>query len=125
MLRPPIMIYDLNPEQNVWKIAIRVVDVWNVKECNGQQHLEAIIQDAKILHQLIYTDYVFKVTLIYTCICSGAEMDVTPWEAYANQFMKYAAKNGHVFLILTYTWCRQSSGFAILFSTNCNVVITA
>ncbi|KAL5075591.1 hypothetical protein RYX36_014575, partial [Vicia faba] len=27
---------------------------------------------------------VFKVTLIYTCIYSGAEMDVTLWEAYAN-----------------------------------------
>ncbi|KAL5066318.1 hypothetical protein RYX36_028055 [Vicia faba] len=47
MSRPPIMICDLNPEQNIWKIAIRVVDVWNVKERNGQQHLEAIIQDAK------------------------------------------------------------------------------
>ncbi|KAL5099236.1 hypothetical protein RYX36_003563, partial [Vicia faba] len=47
MSRPPIMICDLNPEQNVWKIAIRVVGIWNVKEHNGQQHLEVIIQDAK------------------------------------------------------------------------------
>ncbi|KAL5057906.1 hypothetical protein RYX36_029510, partial [Vicia faba] len=29
------------------EIVIRVVDVWNVKERKGQQHLEAIIQDAK------------------------------------------------------------------------------
>ncbi|KAL5075183.1 hypothetical protein RYX36_014167, partial [Vicia faba] len=47
MSRPSIMICNLKPEQNVWKIAIRVVDVWNIKERNGQQHLEAIIQDAK------------------------------------------------------------------------------
>ncbi|KAL5101974.1 hypothetical protein RYX36_006301 [Vicia faba] len=47
MSRPPIMIFDLKPEQNVWKITIRMVDVLNIMEHNGQQHLEAIIQDAK------------------------------------------------------------------------------
>ncbi|KAL5065747.1 hypothetical protein RYX36_027484 [Vicia faba] len=59
MSRPPIMICDLKPKQNVWKIAIRVVDVWNVKEHNGKQHLEAIIQDAK-------TEQIHVVTLSMT-----------------------------------------------------------
>ncbi|KAL5065746.1 hypothetical protein RYX36_027483 [Vicia faba] len=49
---------------------------------------------------------------------SGDEMDVTLWEAYANQFMNYVAKNGHVFLILTHAWCRQSSANGTLSISN-------
>ncbi|CAL5187020.1 unnamed protein product [Lathyrus oleraceus] len=47
MSRPPIMICDLNLGDNVWKIVIRVVDLWIVKERNGQQHVECLIQDSK------------------------------------------------------------------------------
>ncbi|XP_058745885.1 uncharacterized protein LOC131618735 [Vicia villosa] len=47
MSRAPIMISELKPEQNVWKIVVRVVGIWIVKERNGQQHLEAILQDVK------------------------------------------------------------------------------
>ncbi|KAL5076803.1 hypothetical protein RYX36_015787 [Vicia faba] len=54
----------------------------------------------------------------------GTEMDVTLWKAYANQFMNFATKNGHVFLILTHAWCRQSLGFVKLFLSKYRVVIT-
>ncbi|CAL5198020.1 unnamed protein product [Lathyrus oleraceus] len=47
MSRPPIMICDLRVDKNVWKLAIRVVDLWIVKEQNGQQHFEGVIQDSK------------------------------------------------------------------------------
>ncbi|XP_058784009.1 ABC transporter G family member STR2-like [Vicia villosa] len=53
MSRPSIMIGDLIPEQNLWKIVVRVVDVWTVKERNGQQHIEAVIQDANWLNNRI------------------------------------------------------------------------
>ncbi|KAL5096572.1 hypothetical protein RYX36_000899 [Vicia faba] len=207
MSRPPIMICNLKPEQNVWKITICVVNVWNFKERNDQQRLEAIIQDAKaeqihvvtcscdldvwknnlqenqtymvynseiMLYDMSmkvcdnkyklffnhsititivdipdipqhnfyfksFTDFQngdFIVDHLYDVIGAvqqvvrtqvsgagkkacvnltlsdecGAEMDVTLWEAYVNQFINYAAKNGHVFLILTHAWCFQSSG---------------
>ncbi|KAL5064249.1 hypothetical protein RYX36_025986 [Vicia faba] len=47
MSRPFIMIVDLKEGNNVWKIVIRVVDLWSVKERNGQQHFEGGIQDRK------------------------------------------------------------------------------
>ncbi|KAI5397556.1 hypothetical protein KIW84_063393 [Lathyrus oleraceus] len=47
MSRPPSMICDLNVSDNVWKISIHVVDLWIVKERNGQQHVECLIQDSK------------------------------------------------------------------------------
>ncbi|CAL5197139.1 unnamed protein product [Lathyrus oleraceus] len=47
MSRPPIRICDLVVDKNVWKIAIRVVDLWIVKKRNGQQHFEGVIQDSK------------------------------------------------------------------------------
>lgn len=49
MSRPPIAIADLRPNNNVWKLAIRAVDLWIVKERNGQQHLEAVVQDSKVV----------------------------------------------------------------------------
>ncbi|XP_058732947.1 uncharacterized protein LOC131604532 [Vicia villosa] len=47
MSRPPILINDLVRGNQVWKMHIRVVDVWVVTEKNGNQHLEAVIQDVK------------------------------------------------------------------------------
>lgn len=45
MSRPPILVSELKlkSEQNTWKIFICDIDLWIVKEHNGQQHLEAII----------------------------------------------------------------------------------
>lgn len=48
MSRPPILIKDLPPDQKHWKIVIHVIDLWLVKERNGQQHVEVIIQDAEV-----------------------------------------------------------------------------
>ncbi|CAK8538393.1 unnamed protein product [Lathyrus sativus] len=47
MSRPPIFIKDLVKGNQVWKMHVRVVDLWVVKEKNGQQHLELVIQDGK------------------------------------------------------------------------------
>ncbi|KAL5061533.1 hypothetical protein RYX36_023270, partial [Vicia faba] len=46
MSRPPISISDLKLENNVRKLVVRVADLWFIKERSGQQHLEAIIQNA-------------------------------------------------------------------------------
>ncbi|XP_058751920.1 uncharacterized protein LOC131625020 [Vicia villosa] len=47
MSRAPILIKDLAQGNQIWKMLIRVVDLWIVMEKTGQQHLELIIQDAK------------------------------------------------------------------------------
>ncbi|XP_058767622.1 uncharacterized protein LOC131641334 [Vicia villosa] len=47
MSRAPIFIKNLLKGNQVWKMHIRVVDMWIVIEKNGSQHLEAVIQDAK------------------------------------------------------------------------------
>ncbi|XP_058734765.1 uncharacterized protein LOC131606586 [Vicia villosa] len=47
MSRAPILIKDLVKGNQIWKMLIRVIDVWVVKEKTGQQHLEFIIQDGK------------------------------------------------------------------------------
>ncbi|XP_058740628.1 uncharacterized protein LOC131612898 [Vicia villosa] len=47
MSRAPIFIKDLLKGNQVWKMHIRVVDLWVVIEKNGAKHLEAVIQDAK------------------------------------------------------------------------------
>ncbi|XP_058750080.1 uncharacterized protein LOC131623070 [Vicia villosa] len=47
MSRAPILINDLVKGNQVWKMLIRVVDLWVVNEKNGNQHLEMVIQDVK------------------------------------------------------------------------------
>ncbi|XP_058782843.1 uncharacterized protein LOC131657463 [Vicia villosa] len=47
MSRAPILIKDLVKGNQVWKMMIRVVDLWVVSEKNGHQHLEMVIQDVK------------------------------------------------------------------------------
>ncbi|XP_058733996.1 uncharacterized protein LOC131605686 [Vicia villosa] len=47
MSRQPILIKDLVKGNQVWKMLIRVVDLWVVIEKNGQQHVEAVIQDGQ------------------------------------------------------------------------------
>ncbi|XP_058726332.1 replication protein A 70 kDa DNA-binding subunit E-like [Vicia villosa] len=47
MSRAAILIKDLVKGNQVWKMQIRVVDLWVVKEKTGQQHLECVIQDVK------------------------------------------------------------------------------
>ncbi|XP_058767403.1 uncharacterized protein LOC131641098 [Vicia villosa] len=47
MSRAPILINDLVKGNQVWKMLIRVVDLWVVTEKNGHQHLEMVIQDVK------------------------------------------------------------------------------
>ncbi|WJX66981.1 DNA helicase [Trifolium repens] len=40
-------IKDLTKDREIWKIAVRVVDSWDVIGINGQPHLEMVIVDAK------------------------------------------------------------------------------
>ncbi|XP_058747831.1 uncharacterized protein LOC131620672 [Vicia villosa] len=47
MSRAPICIKDLVKGNQVWKMQIRVVDLWVVKEKTGQKHIELVIQDVK------------------------------------------------------------------------------
>ncbi|XP_058732680.1 replication protein A 70 kDa DNA-binding subunit E-like [Vicia villosa] len=47
MSRAAILIKDLVKGNQVWKMQIRVVDLWVIKEKTGQQHLECVIQDVK------------------------------------------------------------------------------
>ncbi|KAI5387018.1 hypothetical protein KIW84_073244 [Lathyrus oleraceus] len=56
MSRPPLLITNLKPDLNVWKIVVCVIDVWIAKERNGNQHVEAILQDVKTNedHPLMY-----------------------------------------------------------------------
>ncbi|XP_058780631.1 uncharacterized protein LOC131654577 [Vicia villosa] len=50
MSRAPILINDLVKGNQVWKMMIRVVDLWVVNEKNGHQHLEMVIQDGDNIH---------------------------------------------------------------------------
>lgn len=48
MSRPPLLITELRPDLNVWKIVVCVINIWIVKERNGNQHVEAILQNVKV-----------------------------------------------------------------------------
>ncbi|KAI5429842.1 hypothetical protein KIW84_034432, partial [Lathyrus oleraceus] len=47
MSRPPIFIKALVKGNQVWKMHIRVVGLWVIKEKSGLQHIEMVIQDGK------------------------------------------------------------------------------
>ncbi|XP_058774762.1 uncharacterized protein LOC131649033 [Vicia villosa] len=47
MSRQPILIKDLVKGNQVWKMLIRIVDLWVVIEKNGHKHMEAVIQDGQ------------------------------------------------------------------------------
>ncbi|XP_058751152.1 uncharacterized protein LOC131624207 [Vicia villosa] len=56
MSRAPILIKDLVKGNQVWKMHIRVVDLWVVKEKNGQQHLE-LSQNSQVKENETYFLY--------------------------------------------------------------------
>ncbi|XP_050919957.1 uncharacterized protein LOC127137541 [Lathyrus oleraceus] len=103
MSRPLILISALTSNQKVWKIVIRVIDLWIVKEHNGLQHVEAIIHDAEIGGS--GKKACINVTLSDDC---GAELDVTLWESYANQHTSYIKDNAPPGVILTHDWSLKS-----------------
>lgn len=47
------MIAYLKLGNNVQKLVIHVVDLWIVKERNGQQHFECVIQDIKVFIRVV------------------------------------------------------------------------
>ncbi|CAL5201839.1 unnamed protein product [Lathyrus oleraceus] len=57
MSRPPILIKDFVKGNQVWKMLIRIVDLWVVKEISGLQQLKMVIRDKK----LMVNDGTFKV----------------------------------------------------------------
>ncbi|CAK8562296.1 unnamed protein product [Lathyrus sativus] len=78
MSRAPIMIADLKLGNNVWKLAIRIVDLWTVTERNGQQHFECVIQDSKY-------DKIHVVT---------RNRDFDLWKQRLQEHMTYMVYNG-------------------------------
>lgn len=58
MSRPFIFISDLKKGNQIWKIVIRVVDLWIVKELSGQ-HVELVIQDVKVDISFKFKEYIF------------------------------------------------------------------
>ena len=49
MSRVPIFVSDLEIGNQVWKMGVKVHDMWTVKERNGGLHVELIIVDAKVM----------------------------------------------------------------------------
>ncbi|CAK8535757.1 unnamed protein product [Lathyrus sativus] len=78
MSRAPIMIADLKLGNNVWKLAIHIVDLWTVTERNGQQHFECVIQDSKC-------DKIHVVT---------RNRDFDLWKQRLQEHMTYMVYNG-------------------------------
>lgn len=62
---PPILISALTSDQKVWKIVIRVINLWILKEHNGLQHVKAIIHDAEVLFILFPNIYLLNPSLTY------------------------------------------------------------
>ncbi|CAK8561673.1 unnamed protein product [Lathyrus sativus] len=52
MSRPPILIKDLEKGKQVWKMFIRVVDLWIMKEKSGLQQFEMVIQDSQVIKSM-------------------------------------------------------------------------
>lgn len=66
MSRPSLLITNLRPDLKVWKIAVRVIDLWVVKEHNGNQHVEAILQSVKVCFSM-FPLFVFVFTCFTYC----------------------------------------------------------
>lgn len=41
-------VKDLGDHKGLWKIAVRIVDLWEVINKGGQQHLEMVLKDEKV-----------------------------------------------------------------------------
>jgi hypothetical protein len=47
MERPMKFIVDMTDKKDLWKIAVKVKDIWTIVK-DGKEHLELIIVDAKV-----------------------------------------------------------------------------
>ncbi|KAI5410189.1 hypothetical protein KIW84_055607 [Lathyrus oleraceus] len=57
MSRPLILIKDFVKGNQVWKMLIRIVDLWVVKEISGLQQLKMVIQDKKHVFKMEQEEY--------------------------------------------------------------------
>lgn len=46
--RPIEDVRDINDSKDLWKIAIRIRDLWYVKSVSNKEHLEMVLVDAKL-----------------------------------------------------------------------------
>ncbi|XP_050910044.1 uncharacterized protein LOC127123911 [Lathyrus oleraceus] len=115
MSRLPILIADLKPKQNIWKLAIHVVDLWIPfgDFLNGVFDVDRLYDVIGVVQQIQRTHVAGagKKPCVNLTLCDecGTEIDVTLWETFVNQFMAFTSDNGAVVVILTHSWCCQSS----------------
>jgi hypothetical protein len=49
MARPFQKIKNLNDSKSLWKIAVRVVDMWTVANSKNKQHIEMVLCDKEVV----------------------------------------------------------------------------
>jgi len=63
MARPLEKIKNLNDSKSLWKIVVRVVDMWTVVNSKNKQHIEMVLCDKEVV--LTSFNYVVTTSLIY------------------------------------------------------------
>jgi hypothetical protein len=63
MARPFQKIKNLNDSKSLWKIAVRVVDMWTVANSKNKQHIEMVLCDKEVIFTSL--SYVVTKSLIY------------------------------------------------------------
>lgn len=48
MAHPIEDVRDINDFKDLWKIAVRIRDLWFVKSVSNKEHLEMVLVDAKV-----------------------------------------------------------------------------
>lgn len=52
MARPMDDIIAVNPEKELWKIEVKIIDLWTVFNKQQQDHYEMIFMDAKVISHI-------------------------------------------------------------------------
>lgn len=52
MARPIDAIIDVNPNKEVWKVAVKIIDLWTSFNKQQEDHYEMIFMDAKVISQV-------------------------------------------------------------------------
>jgi len=63
MGRPLQKIKKLNDSKSLWKIVVRVVDMWTVANSKNKQHIEMVLCDKEVVFKSL--NYVVTTSLIY------------------------------------------------------------
>jgi len=63
MARPLQKIKNINDSKSLWKIVVRVVDMWTVANSKNKQHIEMVLCDKEVVFKSL--NYVVTTSLIY------------------------------------------------------------